>query len=170
MDHMDHTENLPAQKVVGATPPDFDAIRHFDENGREYWLARELYPLLGYSRWQRFIPVVTKAQEACVSSNINVEDHFTNVGKMVELGSGGQRQVEDIALSRYACYLIVQNGDPAKPVIAAGQTYFAIQTRHGRAAPRTARGRKGQFQPAQTSLMMWELVKVNGIIRYAVPS
>lgn len=126
---MDHTENLPAQEVVGATPPDFDAIRHFDENGREYWLARELYPLLGYSRWQRFLPVVTKAKEACVSSNINVEDHFTNVGKMVELGSGSTRELGDIALSRYACYLIVQNGDPAKPVIAAGQTYFAIQTR-----------------------------------------
>lgn len=126
---MNHTENLPAQEVVGATPPDFDAIRHFDENGVEYWLARELYPLLGYSRWQRFLPVVTKAKEACVSSNINVEDHFTNMGKMVGLGSGATRELEDIALSRYACYLIVQNGDPTKPVIAAGQTYFAIQTR-----------------------------------------
>ena len=126
---MNLTENLPAQEVVGATPPDFDAIRHFDENGVEYWLARELYPLLGYSRWQRFLPVVTKAKEACVSSNINVEDHFTSVGKMVELGSGSTRELEDIALSRYACYLIVQNGDPTKPVIAAGQTYFAIQTR-----------------------------------------
>ena len=126
---MNHTENLPAQEVVGATPPDFDAIRHFDENGVEYWLARELYPLLGYSRWQRFLPVVTKAKEACVSSNINVEDHFTNMGKMVGLGSGATRELEDIALSRYACYLIVQKGDPTKPVIAAGQTYFAIQTR-----------------------------------------
>lgn len=126
---MNHTENLPAQEVVGATPPDFDAIHHFDENGVEYWLARELYPLLGYSRWQRFLPVVTKAKEACVSSNINVEDHFTNMGKMVGLGSGATRELEDIALSRYACYLIVQNGDPTKPVIAAGQTYFAIQTR-----------------------------------------
>lgn len=126
---MNHTENLPAQEVVGATPPDFDAIRHFDENGVEYWLARELYPLLGYSRWQRFLPVVTKAKEACVSSNINVEDHFTNMGKMVGLGSGATRELEDIALSRYSCYLIVQNGDPTKPVIAAGQTYFAIQTR-----------------------------------------
>lgn len=126
---MNHTENLPAQEVVGATPPDFDAIRHFDENGVEYWLARELYPLLGYSRWQRFLPVVTKGKEACVSSNINVEDHFTNMGKMVGLGSGATRELEDIALSRYACYLIVQNGDPTKPVIAAGQTYFAIQTR-----------------------------------------
>ena len=90
---MNHTENLPAQEVVGATPPDFDAIRHFDENGVEYWLARELYPLLGYSRWQRFLPVVTKAKEACVSSNINVEDHFTNMGKMVGLGSGATREL-----------------------------------------------------------------------------
>lgn len=126
---MDHTENLPEQEVVSATPPDFDAIRHFDENGVEYWLARELYPVLGYSRWQRFLPVITKAKEACASSSVNVEDHFTHVGKMVDLGSGSSRELDDIALSRYACYLIVQNGDPTKPVIAAGQTYFALQTR-----------------------------------------
>lgn len=126
---MNHTENLPAQEVVGATPPDFDAIRHFDENGVEYWLARELYPILEYATWQRFVGVIERAKQACFSLNINVDDHFNNTVKMIELGKGGQRQVEDIALSRYACYLIVQNGDPAKPVIAAGQTYFAIQTR-----------------------------------------
>lgn len=126
---MNHTENLPAQEVVGATPPDFDAIRHFDENGVEYWLAREFYPILEYATWQRFVGVIERAKQACFSLNINVDDHFNNTVKMIELGKGGQRQVEDIALSRYACYLIVQNGDPTKPVIAAGQTYFAIQTR-----------------------------------------
>ena len=126
---MNHTENLPAQEVVGATPPDFDAIRHFDENGVEYWLARELYPILEYATWQRFVGVIERAKQACFSLNINVDDHFNNTVKMIELGKGGQRRVEDIALSRYACYLIVQNGDPTKPVIAAGQTYFAIQTR-----------------------------------------
>lgn len=126
---MDNTENLTEQEILEATPPDFESIRHFDEDGAEYWLARELYPLLGYSRWQRFIPVVNKAKETCFSLNINIEDHFTHVGKMVEIGSGSTRELDDIALSRYACYLIVQNGDPSKPVIAAGQTYFAIQTR-----------------------------------------
>lgn len=126
---MDHTENIPEQEVVSATPPDFDAIRHFDENGVEYWLARELYPILEYATWQRFVGVIERAKQACFSLNINVNDHFSNTVKMIELGKGGQRQVEDIALSRYACYLIVQNGDPAKPVIAAVQTYFAIQTR-----------------------------------------
>lgn len=128
-DNMDHTENPPPQEVVGTTPPDFDAIRHFDENGVEYWLARELYPMLGYTTWRRFCEVVERAKEACKTSGIPPKDHFDNAVKMIELGKGGQRQVEDIALSRYACYLIVQNGDPSKPVIAAGQTYFAVQTR-----------------------------------------
>lgn len=121
-----NSNNLQDEKVA---LPNFDAIRHFDEDGKEYWLARELYPLLGYSRWQRFTPVIEKAKTTCKSLHINESDHFTNVGKMVDLGSGSTRSVEDVALSRYACYLIVQNGDPSKPVIALGQTYFAIQTR-----------------------------------------
>ena len=100
-----------------------------DSDGREYWFARELYPLLGYSRWQRFQAVIEKAKTACKSLKINESDHFTNLGKMVDLGSGSSREIDDVALSRYACYLIVQNGDPSKPVIAAGQTYFAVQTR-----------------------------------------
>lgn len=120
------SNNIQDEKVE---LPNFDAIRHYDEDGREYWLARELYPLLGYSRWQRFTPVIEKAKTTCKSLHINESDHFTHVGKMVDLGSGSTRSVEDIALSRYACYLIVQNGDPNKPVIALGQTYFAIQTR-----------------------------------------
>ena len=119
---MDHS-------LAPAETPDFESIKHLDENGAEYWLARELYPLLGYSRWQRFVTVIEKAKQSCLTFGINVQDHFTNVGKMVPIGSGSERQVDDFALSRYACYLIVQNGDPSKPVIAAGQTYFAVQTR-----------------------------------------
>lgn len=122
---MDNTQNNDEQ----ATLPNFDAIRHLDDDGREYWFARELYPLLGYSRWQRFQAVIEKAKTACKSLKINDSDHFTNLGKMVDLGSGSSREIDDVALSRYACYLIVQNGDPSKPVIAAGQTYFAVQTR-----------------------------------------
>lgn len=111
----------------------FESIRH-EEDGIEYWLARELGPMLGYSRWQRFEPVVQKAQTACETSGQAVVDHFTRIGKMITLGKGGQRDVEDWRLSRYACYLIVQNGDPEKPVIAAGQTYFAVQTERARLA------------------------------------
>lgn len=107
----------------------FESIKHLDENGAEYWLARELYPLLEYSTWQKFLSVIERAKTSCSSFNINEQDHFNHMVKKVILGSGAERQVEDIALSRYACYLIVQNGDPSKPVIAAGQTYFAIQTR-----------------------------------------
>ena len=108
---------------------DFDACRHLDENGKEYWFARDLYPLLGYTTWRRFSEVIDRAKLACTSLKIRVEDHFDNIVKMVSLGSGSSREVQDIALSRYACYLIVQNGDPSKPVIALGQTYFAVQTR-----------------------------------------
>ena len=107
----------------------FEGIKHIDEEGREFWLARELYPLLEYKRWDAFKKVVERATEACVKSNIDKENHFRRLTKMVPLGYGSERSIEDIALSRYACYLIVQNGDPSKPVIAAGQTYFAIQTR-----------------------------------------
>jgi len=107
----------------------FDAIRHRDGQGNEYWLARDLAPLLEYPQWRNFLPVLTRAREACRQSGQHVADHFADVRKMVDIGSGAQREVEDVRLSRYACYLIVQNGDPTKPVIANGQTYFAMQTR-----------------------------------------
>lgn len=121
---MDHNNLTPE-----TAKPDFESIKHLDDSGVEYWLARDLYPLLGYASWQNFLPVIRKAKQACNSSNINAQDHFMDTHKMVTLGSGAARRVEDLALSRYACYLIVQNGDPSKPVIAAGQTYFAVQTR-----------------------------------------
>jgi DNA-damage-inducible protein D len=107
----------------------FEAIRHTTAEGDEYWSARELAPVLDYSRWQRFWPVIEKAMTACVNSGQSLDDHFTRVGNMVQLGSGAERAIDDWLLSRYACYLIVQNGDPEKPVIAAGQTYFAVRTR-----------------------------------------
>lgn len=107
----------------------FDDVRHVDDDGNEYWLARQLAPLLGYPQWRNFLPVLEKAREACRTSGQEMTDHFADMRKMVEIGSGAQREVEDVSLSRYACYLVVQNGDPAKPVIANGQTYFALQTR-----------------------------------------
>ena len=107
----------------------FEDIKHIDENGKEYWLARELMPLLEYSKWERFSNAIENAKIACEKSGYNVDDHFPEVGKMIKIAKGGQRKVLDYKLSRYACYLIVQNADPRKKVIALAQTYFAIQTR-----------------------------------------
>ncbi len=107
----------------------FEEIKHIDENGNEYWLARELQMALEYKQWRRFEAVIDRAKISCENSNIKVSDHFANVGKMIDLGKGAKRTTIDYKLSRYACYLIVQNGDSRKKVIALGQTYFAIQTR-----------------------------------------
>ena len=100
-----------------------------DKDGVEYWTARELQTLLNYDRWENFSKVILKAKDACKNSNVEVPDHFRDVTKMVELGSGSKRKVDDLHLTRYACYLIAQNGDPRKEEIAFAQTYFAIQTR-----------------------------------------
>ena len=107
----------------------FENIKHILEDGTEYWNARELQHVLEYTDWRNFLKVIEKAKTACENSGIFVEDHFVDVNKMVEIGSGAERVIEDIQLSRYACYLIVQNGDPRKEVIAIGQTYFAVKTR-----------------------------------------
>ena len=107
----------------------FEDIKHIDEYGNEYWYARELQVALDYKRWQKFGNVIESAKIACEKSNNAVLDHFTQVGKMVEIGSGAKRKQIDFKLSRYACYLIVQNANPNKEVVALGQTYFAVQTR-----------------------------------------
>lgn len=107
----------------------FDNIRHEDENGNEYWLARQLAKVLEYSEYRHFLPVIERGKTACQTSGQAVADHFEDILEMVKIGSGAQRKLDDVKLSRYACYLIVQNGDPAKPVISNGQTYFAIQAR-----------------------------------------
>lgn len=101
----------------------------YDFNGIECWSARGLQEILGYTKWDNFLKVIAKAKEACMGVGEKLSDHFADLGKMVELGSGAQREIEDIALTRYACYLIAQNGDPAKPAIAFAQTYFAVQSR-----------------------------------------
>ena len=107
----------------------FEGIKHIDENGNEYWYARELIKILKYSKWENFEKVINKAKDACNNSNIEIFDHFVDIDKMVSIGSGAKRQQKDYKLSRYACYLIAQNGDSRKHVIALVQTYFAIQTR-----------------------------------------
>ncbi len=107
----------------------FDNIRQQDADGNEYWNARQLAVVLEYSQYRHFLPVLERAKEACRNSGQSVADHFEDVLTMVEIGSGAKREITDLRLSRYACYLVVQNGDPSKPVIANGQTYFAMQTR-----------------------------------------
>lgn len=107
----------------------FEDIKHINEYGEEFWYARELQSVLEYAKWENFSNVISKAKEACANSGFSVKDHFPDVRKMVEIGSGAGRKIDDIMLSRYACYLIVMNGDPKKEVIAVGQTYFAVKTR-----------------------------------------
>ena len=106
----------------------FESIKHIDENGNEYWYARELMKVLEYKKWENFHKVIKQAIFSCESSNYNIIDHFPEVRKMVKTGDS-YRKIDDYKLSRYACYLIVQNSDPRKEVVALGQTYFAIQTR-----------------------------------------
>lgn len=111
------------------TEKNFEDIKHIDEYGNEYWYARELQVALDYKRWDKFCNVIESAKIACENSNNAVLNHFSQVGKMVEIGSGAKRKQMDFKLSRYACYLIVQNASPNKEVVALGQTYFAVQTR-----------------------------------------
>lgn len=120
---------MTKQKIITQHHATFEGILHVDADGNEFWLARQLAVVLEYSQYRHFLPVIDKAKEACRNSGQALEDHIEDVLNMVEIGSGAKRQVEDYRLSRYACYLIVQNGDPSKTVIANGQTYFAMQTR-----------------------------------------
>ena len=107
----------------------FEGVKKTNADGGEFWTARELFKLLEYSEYRHFRPVIEKAKEACCNSGYEVSDHFEDLLDMVVIGSGAKRKLENVRLSRYACYLIVQNGDPSKEVIANGQTYFALQTR-----------------------------------------
>lgn len=117
------------KKDISQQHAGFEDIRQVDEAGNEFWSARQLSKVLEYSEYRHFLPVIGRAREACQNSHHPVTNHFEDVLDMVEIGSGAQRKIDDVRLSRYACYLIVQNGDPSKPVIANGQTYFALQTR-----------------------------------------
>lgn len=114
---------------LAVTSSTFESIKRANPAGAEYWSARDLARVLEYSDFRNFIAVLTKAAAACRQSGRVVEDHFVDITEMVDIGSGAQRKIEDQALSRYACYLVIQNADPGKPLVALGQTYFAVQTR-----------------------------------------
>ena len=107
----------------------FERIRRIDEDGNEFWSARDMAKVLEYSEYRHFIPVIEMAKEACRNSGQNFMDHFEDYLDMIEIGKGGKRPVDSVKLSRYACYLIIQNADPSKEIVANGQTYFAVQTR-----------------------------------------
>jgi DNA-damage-inducible protein D len=107
----------------------FEDIKHINEYGVEFWYARELQNVLGYIQWRNFKEAIDRAMESCENSGNTCSEHFADVSKMIPLGNGGQRKIDDIMLSRYACYLIVMNADPRKEIIALGQTYFAVKTR-----------------------------------------
>ena len=117
------------KEIIKSLTNTFESHSYTTENGIEFWYARDLQHLLGYTKWDNFVKVVNKAKTSCEASGNNISDHFADVGKMVKIGSKTERKINDIILTRYACYLIAQNGDPRKEEIAFAQNYFAVQTR-----------------------------------------
>ncbi len=120
---------MEENKLIKQTEQTFESIKHTDENGVEFWYARELMITLEYKKWGNFKNVISKAKEACKGSNFSISEHFADVGRVLKVGNNADMPIDDMKLTRYACYLVAQNGDPRKKQVALAQTYFAIQTR-----------------------------------------
>ena len=149
----------------------FEDIKKIDENGIEYWEARELLPLLGYEKWQNAEEVIARAARACVNSGQDVDNHFTKSSKMVAIGSDTARRVVDYKLDRYACYLIAQNGDPNKSQIALAQTYFAIKTRKQELFEQLPEGKKRLFirhQVSDQNKTLFKTAKRAGVSKFGL--
>ncbi|MBN2746007.1 MAG: DNA damage-inducible protein D [Bacteroidales bacterium] len=133
------------REIIKSNTENFEGHAQQTENGIEFWFARDLQHLLGYAEWRNFLNAVSKAKTSCEVSGNLITDHFVDVNKMVQLGSGSQREIDDIMLTRFACYLIAQNGDPQKEQIAFAQNYFAVQTR--------------KYEIIEKRLLEWERLK-----------
>jgi len=120
---------MMSENIYNTKQTAFEQIKHTDKNGNEHWTARDLSNVIKYSEYRHFKTVIEKAKKSCLNSYYDVNDHFEDILEMVEIGSGAKRKTKNIKLSRYTCYLIVQNADPSKEIVAQGQTYFAMQTR-----------------------------------------
>ena len=148
----------------------FEQIKKINEYGQEFWSARDLYKLLGYSEYGKFLPAIERAKEACKNSSQNIDDHIAHVSDMVVIGSGAERTVPDYKLSRYACYLIAQNGDPRKQEIAIAQTYFAIQTRRQEIQDQLIEDNKRVYlrdEMKTHNKQLAQIAKQVGVINYA---
>lgn len=146
----------------------FDVIRHIDEQGNEYWSARELSKLLGYTQYNKFTNVIRKAEESCKEAGGAISDHFTHLSESIKTGKGAMRTFETVHLSRYACYLLVENADPnGKPIVALGQTYFAVQTRKQELADQIAALPEDQRRLVYRSEMAIDNQKLNEAARKA---
>ncbi len=133
-------------ELIHAMTETFEGHAQQTENGVEYWLARDLQILLGYTEWRNFVSVIDKAKTACDVSGHEIRDHFVDVNKTIQMPKNAEKLIEDLMLTRYACYLIAQNGDPRKQEIAFAQTYFAIQTRRAGLRPDSRQGRSGALR------------------------
>ena len=145
----------------------FDVIRNVDEQGSEYWRARDLAKILAYDDYRNFLRVINKAQKACEQSGHAVSDHFVDINEMIQAGKGARRRISNMRLSRFACYLIVQNGDPDKPIVALGQIYFAVQTRRQELAEQFAGLPEEQKRLLLRSEMAIDNQKLNAATRLA---
>lgn len=153
------------------SPNQFEAIKHFDENDKEYWSSRDLAKVLEYADYRNFLGVIEKAKTACENSGEVIHNHFVDITEMVEIGSGAEKPVETIYLSRYACYLIVQNSDPTKMTVALGQTYFTIQTRRQEKADNLIEDNKRVFlreEMKKHNKSLSQAASMAGVENYAI--